>query len=188
MRDLTSAMQKHWLQVRSGQQAECLSASWQENSQHTSESVACTPNSQGQSRIGDKALRSSCMSICSYVIDLTEGGRRLHVADSAVAAMLLRGYLARSTILAWSASLEILYQSINQSIYLMSWGATGTQQTRSSVSHKVIKSAIVQQCCRRFKCCDLIWLYAGQSKTKCCSSSTQSNDLHTRHSLSVLSK
>ena len=24
-------------------------------------------------------------------------------------------------------------QSINQSIYLMSWGATGTQQTRSSV-------------------------------------------------------
>ncbi len=25
------------------------------------------------------------------------------------------------------------YQSINQSIYLMSWGATGTQQTRSLV-------------------------------------------------------
>jgi len=29
---------------------------------------------------------------------------------------------------------------------------------------------------------------AGQSNTKCCSSSTQSNDLHTRHSLSVLSR
>ena len=82
-----------------------------------------------------------------------------------------------------------LNQSINQSIYLMSWGATGTPQTRSSVhwihtdnicflhakhclrkpphafgSHKFIKSAIVQQCCRRFKCCDLTWLYAGQSK------------------------
>ena len=95
----------------------------------------------------------------------------------------------------------------------MSWGATGTQRTRSSVqwihtdkiwflhakhslrkpphasgSHKIIKSAIVQQCCRRSKCCDLMWLYAGQSKTKCCSSSTQSNDLHTRHSLSVLSR
>ncbi len=55
-------------------------------------------------------------------------------------------------------------------------------------SHKIIKSAIVQQCCRRSKCCDLMWLYAGQSNTKCCSSSTQSNDLHTRHSLSVLSR
>ena len=30
-------------------------------------------------------------------------------------------------------------------------------------SHKVVKSAIVQ-CCRRFKCCYLIWLYAGQLK------------------------
>ena len=80
--------------------------------------------------------------------------------------------------------------SINQSIYVMSWGATGTQQTRSSVqwihtdkicflhaehslrkpphafgSHKVIKSAIVQQCCRRSKCCDLMWLYAGQKQS-----------------------
>ena len=55
-------------------------------------------------------------------------------------------------------------------------------------SHKVTKSAMGQQLCRRPKCCDLIWLYAGQSNTKCCSSSTQSNDLHTRHSLSVLSR
>ncbi len=31
--------------------------------------------------------------------------------------------------------------------------------------HKVIKSATVQQCCRRSTCCDLIWLYAGQSNT-----------------------
>jgi len=53
-------------------------------------------------------------------------------------------------------------------------------------SHKVIKSAMAQQCCRRSKCCNLIWLCAGQSNTKCCSCSTQSNDLHTRHSLSVL--
>jgi len=29
-------------------------------------------------------------------------------------------------------------------------------------SHKDIKSAVVQQCCKRSKCCDLIWLYAGQ--------------------------
>ncbi len=75
----------------------------------------------------------------------------------------------------------------NQSIVL---GATGTQQTRSSVqlihtykmcflhakqslrkpphafgSHKIIKSAMVQQCCRRSKCCDLTWLYAGQPNT-----------------------
>ena len=42
--------------------------------------------------------------VCPYVIDLTEGGRRLHDGDSAVAAMLLRGCLARSTILAGSAS------------------------------------------------------------------------------------
>ena len=31
-------------------------------------------------------------------------------------------------------------------------------------SHKVIKSAIVQQCCRRFKCCDLIGCMLGIEK------------------------
>ena len=45
-------------------------------------------------------------------------------------------------------------------------------------SIQITKSATVQQCCRRAKCSDLIWVYAGQPKTKCCSSSTQSNDLH----------
>ena len=84
--------------------------------------------------------------------------------------------------------------------YLMSWGATGTKQTRSSFqyihpdkicflrfdsltepphvfgSHKVMKFAITQQCCRRSRsaCCDVIWLYSGQSNAKCCLSSTQS--------------
>ena len=81
------------------------------------------------------------------------------------------------------SSSAVINQSVNQSMFLMSWGATGTQQTRSSVrrihtdkncflhakhslrtppqafdSHNVIKSAMVQQCCRRSKCCDLIWL------------------------------
>ena len=47
-------------------------------------------------------------------------------------------------------------------------------------SHKVCNSTTVTECCRRFKCCDLIWLYAGQSKTKCCSSCTQSNNLYNK--------
>ena len=55
-------------------------------------------------------------------------------------------------------------------------------------SQKDTKCPVVQQCCKMSKCCYLICLYAGQSKQKCCSSSTQSNDLHTRHSLSVLSR
>ena len=64
------------------------------------------------------------------------------------------------------------------------------QETTTSIGfpqcHKVCNVTTVLQ--ERSKCCDLIWLYAGQSNTKCCSSSTQSNDLHTRHSLSVLSR
>ncbi len=80
----------------------------------------------------------------------------------------------------------------------MSWGAIGTQQTRSSVqwihtdkicflhvkhslrkppphafgSHKVIKSAIVQQCCRRSKCCDLIFHMAWYTVSTVCKHST----------------
>ena len=117
MRDLTSALQKHWLQVRSGQQAVGLSASWQENSQHTSETI----------QIDDKALRSSCMSIRSYVTDLTEGGRRLHVADCAVAAMLLRGYVARSTILAWSASSG---DSVSEGAHIWTYSRTCSEERR----------------------------------------------------------
>ena len=48
----------------------------------------------------DDATSQSVVRSCQG--DLTEGGRRLHVADSAAhaGAMLLRGDLAQSTILA----------------------------------------------------------------------------------------
>ena len=58
------------------------------------------PNLRSESRIDD-ATSQSVVRSCEG--DLTEGGRRLHVADSAAqhaAAMLLRGDLAQSTILA----------------------------------------------------------------------------------------
>ena len=103
---------------------------------------------------------------------------------------------------------------INQSINILNvLGATRTQQTKCSVqrihtdkicflnakhslrkpphafgSHKSMKSAMVQQCCKRSACYGLILLYAGQSKTKCCSSSTQSDELHIKHSRHALSR
>ncbi len=108
---------------------------------------------------------------------------------------------------------ESSHQSVNQSIYWCPGGQLGPDRQKVQFSEAIqskfaslhakhssrklphafgsqkdIKSAIVHQCCKRSRCYDLIWLYAGQSKTKCCSSSTQFNDLHTRHSLFVLSE
>ena len=95
----------------------------------------------------------------------------------------------------------------NQSIkYLMSWGSTDKSSVQwihtdkisflyakqslrkpphALGSHKDKKSATVQQYWRRFTCLTLIWSYAGQSKIKCCSSSTHPGELQTKQPLST---
>ncbi len=127
------------------------------------------------------------LSCCPKACDCLREG--LHSPRSSYPAGLLLSLLSPKRWIEHQSLITYIAVSINSSIYLMSWGATGTQQTRSSVqwihtdkicflhakhslrkpphafgSHKVIKSAIVQQCCRRSKCCDLMWLYDGQAK------------------------